>query len=87
MRDEMIHDIEYGQPEFVVQVDSLALWRERYGNEPTVYSWWGGWGPEHYQLVGIADIVSDTRTEYRWGAAAAAYQPKAGYIMAIYRRK
>jgi len=87
MTGDMIHDIEYGGSKYVVLIDSLDLWAYRNDNKPTIYSWWGGWGPDHYDLVGIADIISNTRTEYRWGPAAASYKPQSDYIVAIYKRK
>ena len=87
MTADMIHDIENGRPEYVVQADSIKKWAERYEGQPTVYSWWGEWSPRHYEIVGIADIISDTRTEYRWGPEAASYQPQSDYILAIYRRQ
>jgi hypothetical protein len=87
MRREMIHEVGAAQPEYVVLVDSLDLWADRSDGKPTVFSWWGEYAPGRYDIVGIADIVSDGRTEYRWGAAAAAYQPESDYIVAIYKRR
>jgi hypothetical protein len=37
--------------------------------------------------VGVADVLSRARTEYRWGAAAEGYQPRSDYYMALYWRK
>ena len=85
MRDEMIHEVKTAQPEYVVLVDSLALWAYRADGLPTVFSWWGEYGPQHYDIVGMADIISNNRTEYRWGAAAAKYKPESDYIVAIYK--
>ena len=87
MRREMIQEIRTAQPEYVVLVDSLDLWADRSEGKPTVFSWWGEYAPGRYDMVGIADIVSDFRTEYRWGAAAAAYRPESDYIVAIYRKR
>jgi hypothetical protein len=87
MRDEMIHDVEFGMPEYVVQMDSLDIWAYQAEGRPSLFSWWGEWGPKHYDKVAIADIISMDRTEYRWGAEAAAYKPKSDYILAVYKRK
>ena len=86
MRSEMIHEIAAAQPEYVVLVDSLDLWADRSEGKPTVFSWWGQYAPGRYRVVGIADIISNDRTEYRWGAAAAGYKPESDYIVAIYRK-
>jgi 4-amino-4-deoxy-L-arabinose transferase-like glycosyltransferase len=87
MRDEMIQEIKTSQPEYVVLVDSLDLWDYRSEGKPTVFSWWRGYGPRHYDIVGMADVISANRTEYRWGAAAAAYKPESDFIVAIYRKR
>ena len=87
MRDEMIQEVRTAQPEYVVLIDSLSLWAERSEGKPTVFSWWGGYGPGHYDIVGMADIVSENRTEYRWGAAAARYKPETDFIVAVYKKK
>jgi len=85
MRDEMIYEVRTAQPEYVVLVDSLDLWAYRSEGKPTVFSWWGEYGPKHYDVVGIADIISNDRTEYRWGGAAATYKPESDFIVAIYK--
>jgi len=87
MRAEMIHEVSAAQPEYVVLVDSLDLWAYRSEGRPTVFSWWGGYAPGRYDMAGIADIISYSRTEYRWGAAAAAYKPESDYIVAIYKKR
>ena len=87
MREEMIREVREAAPEYVVLVDSLDLWAYRYEGKPTVFSWWGGYAPGRYDIVGIADIISNDRTEYRWGAAAAAYKPESDYIVAIYKKR
>ncbi len=87
MRYEMIHEVQTAQPEYVVLVDSLDLWAYRSDGKPTVFSWWGAYAPGRYDIAGIADIVSNGRTEYRWGAAAAAYKPESDFIVAVYKRR
>jgi len=87
MREEMIQEVRTAQPAYVVLVDSLDLWDYRSDGKPTVFSWWGGYAPGRYDIVGIADIISNDRTEYRWGAAAAAYKPESDFIVAIYKKR
>jgi hypothetical protein len=87
MRDEMIYEVRTARPEYVVLVDSLALWDYRSDGKPTVFSWWGEYAPGRYDIVGMADIISNDRTEYRWGPAAAAYTPESDFIVAIYKKR
>jgi hypothetical protein len=87
MQNDMVRELERAAPEYVVRFpaeETLALGE----NSPTrLFDWWAEYGPQHYRVVGIADILSDYRTEYRWDAAAEEYQPKSLYYLAVYRRK
>jgi len=51
-----------------------------------VLDWWHAYRPQHYRLVGIADIMAGTHTEYRWGTAAEAYRPQSPHFLAVYLR-
>ena len=87
MQNDMVSELERAAPEYVVRFpaeETLALGE----NSPTrLFDWWAEYGPQHYRVVGIADILSDDRTEYRWDAEAERYQPKSLYYLAVYRRK
>jgi hypothetical protein len=85
MRNEMIQEVRTAKPEYVVLVDSLDLWASRSDGAPTVFSWWGEYAPRHYDIVGMVDIISNYRTEYRWGPEAASYKPESDFIVAIYK--
>jgi hypothetical protein len=61
-------------------------WLRRPQSPPRIFDWWLAYAPQHYRLVGIADIVSAERTEYRWEAAAETYQPRSSYFLTVYRR-
>jgi len=87
MQNDMVRELERAAPEYVVRFpaeETLALGE----NSPTrLFDWWAVYGPQHYRVVGIADILSGERTEYRWDADAERYQPKSLYYLAVYRRK
>lgn len=87
MQNDMIHQLEQASPEYVVRFpieETLAL----APHSPTrLYDWWASYGPDHYRLVAVADILPEGPTEYRWEAAAEVYQPKSLYHLAVYRRK
>jgi hypothetical protein len=87
MQDDMIGELERNAPAYVVRfpiVETLSLGAE---SPARIYGWWADYGPKHYQLVGIADILEDGSTEYRWDAAAEDYRPRSLYHLAVYRRK
>ena len=87
MQYDMIGELERAAPAYVVRFpiqETLSLGSE----SPTrIYEWWADYGPKHYQLVGIADILSDGSSEYRWDSAAEGYRPQSLYHLAVYRRK
>jgi hypothetical protein len=77
MQNEMIAEVRRTAPQFVVRAS-------RYAPEG-VFDWWRVSGSQHYRLVGIADIISPERTEYRWDAAAATYRPQSSNFLTVYR--
>jgi hypothetical protein len=87
MQNDMVRELERAAPEYVVRFpaeETLALGEE----SPTrLFDWWAAYGPQHYRVAGIADILPDGRTEYRWDAAAEQYHPKSLYYLAVYRRQ
>ena len=86
MQDDMIAELERNQPVYVVRfpiAETLSLGAE---SPSRVSNWWSDYGPQHYRLVGIADIMEDGSSEYRWDAAAETYQPHSLYHLAVYRR-
>jgi hypothetical protein len=86
MQNEMIGEVESAAPEYVVQVSGNASWLQDPASRTEIFDWWYKYGAQHYRLVGIADIISEERTEYRWASAAEAYQPQSTYFLAVYRR-
>jgi len=87
MQNDMVGQLERSAPAYVVRFpieETLSLGAE----SPTrIFDWWADYGPKHYQLVGIADILEDGHAEYRWDAAAEAYRPQSLYHLAVYRRR
>ncbi|HUB83654.1 MAG TPA: glycosyltransferase family 39 protein [Bryobacteraceae bacterium] len=84
MQDDMIAQLERNQPVYLVRfpiAETLSL-----GGESHLSEWWSEYGPKHYRLVGIADIMEDGSSVYRWDAAAGSYQPHSLYHLAVYRR-
>lgn len=87
MQDDMVGELERNAPAYVVRfpiVETLSLGAE---SPARIFNWWADYGPKHYRLAGIADIMEDGSTEYRWDAAAEAYQPQSLYHLAVYRRR
>jgi hypothetical protein len=85
MQEEMIQGLAATAPEFVVEVTGNMSWLRDKKSPARIFEWWSRYRPQHYRLVGIADIISDDETEYRWDAAADGYQPQSDYYLAVYR--
>jgi hypothetical protein len=87
MQDEMIADIERNVPAYVVRFP-IEETLELGGPSPAhIFEWWKDYGPKHYRLVAIADVMEDGQVIYRWDADAASYQPQSLNYLAVYRRK
>jgi hypothetical protein len=87
MQNEMIHEIETARPEYIVHEVAEELWMREPDSPGHIFDWWAAYCPQHYQLVGVAEPITDDHTEYRWGAAAAAYEPTTDWYLAVYKRK
>ena len=87
MQNDMVHDLEQAQPEYMVRFpaeETLSLGPD----SPTrLRDWWADYGPSHYRLVAVADVLADGRTEYRWDDAAESYRPQSLYYLAVYKKR
>jgi len=86
MQNEMIGEVEQTAPRYVVRVSGNMSWLRHPQSPARIFDWWQTYAPQHYRVVGVADIVSAHRTEYRWDAAAETYQPRSSYFLSVYRR-
>ena len=88
MQNQMIGEIEAARPEYVVMVNVATSWMRDDNSPVRIFDWWDAYRGR-YQRVGVADMISEERTEYRWDAAAApeAYTPKSDDYLAVYRRR
>jgi hypothetical protein len=41
----------------------------------------------YFDLVGVIDILSLDRTEYRWGDEARTYSPRSRYFIYVFQRR
>lgn len=86
MQDDMIAELERNRPSYVVRFPIAETLRLGAGSAPRVFDWWKTYSPGRYRLVGIADIMEDGSSEYRWDAAAESYRPRSLFHLAVYRR-
>jgi 4-amino-4-deoxy-L-arabinose transferase-like glycosyltransferase len=88
MQAEMIREIESRSPEFVVFADNPLSWARKPDSDPGIFQWWNAY-QTNYNLVGLADILSPTRTVYALGPEWVERYGKAirGGGLEIYQRK
>ncbi|HVI10839.1 MAG TPA: glycosyltransferase family 39 protein [Candidatus Binatia bacterium] len=86
MQREMISEIETARPRFIVLVDDQLSWLGDRESEMGILSWAERYVGEHYQEVGIADLLRQG-TEYRWGEAVRTYRPESKFKLAVFERR
>ncbi len=86
MQEDLIHEIEVSQPDYVVLVTSQLSWLKQAGSPTEIEKWWSAYQPLRYRdLTGVADMVSADHTEYRWDDAGE-YKVKSPSAILIYKR-
>ena len=87
MQDEFIREVEAAQPDYIVLATHQASWLQLKSiSSLKILDWWADYQPHKYKkIVGVADIIADNHTEYRW-ADAASYQLQSPSAVVIYKR-
>jgi hypothetical protein len=86
LQKEMIGEIESAKPKFMVYVNVPTSWLVRPYSEKLIHTWFQQYHKKHYKRVGVIDIVSRTRTIYRWHDSAIEYEPLSEYWVAVFER-
>jgi 4-amino-4-deoxy-L-arabinose transferase-like glycosyltransferase len=87
MQDEMIRQIEAAKPEYVVMVGVTSSWDADEDSLIRIFDWWKDYQARHYDRVGVVDMFSRQRVDYRWDADAAKLPPQAVRNLVVYRRR
>lgn len=86
MQLEAIGQIEAAAPKYIVFVNVPQSWLARPDSDTSILDWSRGWIGAHYELAGLADIVSDETTAYVWGREAIGYRPQSPNVVYILKR-
>jgi hypothetical protein len=87
MQDEMIREIESSAPAYVVSVAIESSWLAGPDSERRIFDWRDRYLAAHYDLVGVADIVSPAESRILWDAEAREYSPVSPNVVLTYRRR
>lgn len=87
MQKEMVQEIERSNPKFIVFVNAVASWLVRPESERYIFNWAEVYLKEHYNLAGIADIISSENTVYKWQEEARNYAPQSAVNLLVFQRQ
>jgi len=86
MQNEMIRDLETAAPEYIVFVHALSSWMRQPDSAARIFDWWDAYRPQHYDLVGIADLDPDFPPELHWDDAAT-FKAQSSDAILVFKRK
>jgi len=87
MQQEMCREIEAAKPEFLVYIHVDSSWLAEPDSNHFIYHWAARYVEDNYRPVGLADIVSPTRTDYQWGNQVAWAHPRSPQYVWIFQRR
>jgi hypothetical protein len=87
MQKEMITEIVSARPEFLIFVNVLTSWDLREGSERLIFNWFAKYQREHFERVGVVDILSSGQTVYKWDEEAIGYSPRSERWLSVYKRR
>jgi len=87
MQEEMIAQIETVNPEFVIFVDIPMSWLVRPNSVKKIFEWCPPYLSARHEVVGIADVVANRPTIWRWNNQAANYKPVSSSVVVLKRRQ
>jgi dolichyl-phosphate-mannose-protein mannosyltransferase len=85
MQQEMIGEIEAAQPAYLIFINVPMSWLVRPRSEMLIFEWYKRYQQEHYDLVGLVDILPSDPTVYRWGDESKNYLTRSQYSVSVYK--
>jgi hypothetical protein len=86
MQQEAIRQLEAAAPKYLVFVNVPMSWLARPDSDTSILDWSREWIVGHYEVAGVADIVSDEQTTYAWGREAIDYKPQSPFVVYLFKR-
>ncbi len=87
MQLEMISQIEYAKPRYIMVVNIPFSWLKRPNSENEIFKWFEVYIDNSYDKVGVIDIISGDRTLYYWNNQAADILAQSQYYIIIFKRR
>ena len=86
MQEEMIREIELARPRYLVSVAIDVSWFRRSDSEQLIFTWANDYVAQHYDVVGLVNILSANRTDYYFDQLPQ-FMPDLGNYILIFERK
>ncbi len=86
MQKEMIKEIESAQPEYLLVVNISTSWLSRKNSHKLIFEWLKKYQKQHYNMVGLADMLRGSATLYQWGQDIR-WPPRSPLWIAVMKRK
>ena len=88
MQHDLMRRLEADPPRWIALVSAANSWMAPHTTAQTpIIDWMDRFLPAHYDVVGVADIVSPYRTVYLWDEAARDYEGRSSSAIWVYRRR
>jgi hypothetical protein len=84
---EFTADIEKTKPRFLVFFRHGISILAGPKSDMSMFQWVDSFIPPNYKRIGVADILSNEHTEYRWDGEAASFQPKSQYNVFVFEKQ
>jgi 4-amino-4-deoxy-L-arabinose transferase-like glycosyltransferase len=90
MQERFKKEVESAAAEYLVGVHIATSWFNWYANDKIskpLFDWIETYQKEHYDIVGVVDMISRDKTIYIWDSGANTYRPRSDAYMLVFKRK
>jgi hypothetical protein len=84
---EFVADVEKAKPRYIIFYNHPISLMVQRGVDQYVFEWYNKYVTEHYQLIGLVDMIEGYSSNYVWREQLATYRPQAQNLIYIFERK
>ena len=86
MQQEMIRQIEFARPRYLIFVAMTDSWLKRPGSEQLIFAWAHDYIPQNYSVTGLVDLSASDRTNYYFGNVPSPLPQLKNYVLICERK-